>query len=211
MVLASGRGSNLQAILDAIHEDCLDARVALVLCNRPDAEALQRAAAAGVPTLTLDHRAFADRGAFDQAMIAAIDPHAPDLVVLAGFMRLLTPGFVAHYAGRLVNIHPSLLPAYPGLDTHRRVLEGGDHRHGATVHFVTSELDSGPAIVQGEVPVLPGDTPATLAARVLVQEHLLYPLALQWLCSGRVTLRDGRVCLDGESLATEGLRINALD
>ncbi len=189
VVLISGRGSNLQAILAAR----LPLRVAAALSNDPRAEGLAKARAAGVPALALDHREFAERAAFDHRLAEEIDRFAPDFIVLAGFMRVLGDAFVARYAGRIVNIHPSLLPAFPGLHTHRRALEAGVRIHGCTVHFVTPTLDMGPIIVQAAVPVLPGDDEARLAARVLAQEHRIYPQALAWLAAGSVALEAGRV------------------
>lgn len=182
VILISGTGSNMAAILQAAERERwgerLGARVAAVVSNRPGAEGLKQAAGAGVPTAVVDHKAFDGREAFDAALMQAIDAHAPALVVLAGFMRILTPGFVAHYAGRLVNIHPSLLPAFPGLNTHQRAIDEGCKLAGATVHRVTTELDHGAILAQAAVPVLPGDTADTLAARVLSQEHLIYPRAI---------------------------------
>jgi phosphoribosylglycinamide formyltransferase-1 len=189
VVLVSGRGSNLQAILDAR----LPLEVAAVLSNQPQAPALARAKAAGVPTAAIDHRDFGQREAFDRCLAAEIDRYRPDFIALAGFMRVLGDAFVARYAGRMVNVHPSLLPAFPGLDTHRRALEAGVRIHGCTVHFVTPTLDMGPIIVQAAVPVLPGDDEATLAARVLDEEHRIYPQALAWLATGRVRLQSDRV------------------
>ncbi len=190
VILISGRGSNMQAILRA----GLDVRIAAVLSNEPQAAGLAIARAAGIPTVALDHRGFASRDAFDRALAAEIDARAPDLVVLAGFMRILGKDFVQRYLGRMVNIHPSLLPAFPGLDTHRRALQAGVRLHGCTVHFVTAEVDHGPIIVQAAVPVLPGDDATSLAARVLEQEHRIYPQALAWLARGDVRLdADGRV------------------
>ncbi len=182
VILISGTGSNMAALLQAAQRehwaDRLDARMAAVISNRPDAKGLQTAQAAGIATAVVDHKAYAGREAFDAALMAAIDAHQPALVVLAGFMRILTPGFVAHYAGRLVNIHPSLLPAFPGLHTHQRAIDEGCKLAGATVHQVTAELDHGQILAQAAVPVLPGDTADTLAARVLTQEHLIYPRAV---------------------------------
>jgi phosphoribosylglycinamide formyltransferase-1 len=189
VVLVSGRGSNLQAILDAR----LPLQVAAVLSNDPAAAALEKARTAGIRAGAVDHRAFPDRAAFDQALAAEIERHRPDWIVLAGFMRVLGDPFVERYAGRMVNIHPSLLPAFPGLHTHRRALEAGVRLHGCTVHFVTPSLDVGPIIVQAAVPVLPDDDETSLAARVLEQEHRIYPQALAWLVAGRVALVDGRV------------------
>ena len=196
VILISGRGSNMEALLAAVASGALPVRIAGVLANRPDAQGLETAAAQGVPTGVVDHKQFADRAAFDAAMAEAIDRFAPDLVVLAGFMRILTDGFVRHYAGRLVNIHPSLLPSFPGLHTHRRALEEGVRIHGCTVQFVTPALDHGPVIVQAAVPVLDDDDEASLAARVLAQEHQVYPLAVRWFAEDRLRLIDGRVLFD---------------
>jgi phosphoribosylglycinamide formyltransferase-1 len=199
VVLISGSGTNLQALIDAAADDlALDIRA--VVSNRPGAFGLERAATACIPTRLVDHTRFDDRPAFEAALGELIDSFAPELVILAGFMRILTPEFVARYSGRMINIHPALLPAYPGLDTHRRVLEAGDAEHGASIHFVTAEVDGGPVFLQARVPVLPDDDPDTLAARVLAQEHRLYPAAVRWLCEGRVALRDGRALLDGRPL-----------
>ncbi len=193
VILISGRGSNMASLLDAVASGALPVRVAAVLSNRAEAKGLETAAARGVPTRVLDHQRFADRAAFDAAMAEAIDEFSPDLVVLAGFMRILSDGFVQRYAGRLVNIHPSLLPSFPGLHTHRRALEEGVRVHGCTVHFVTPALDHGPIILQAAVPVLDGDDEATLAARVLTQEHQVYPLAVRWFAEDRLRLSNGRV------------------
>ena len=193
VILISGRGSNMEALLDAVAAGNLPVRVAAVLSNQPQAPGLAVAAAKGVPVCALDHRQYADRAAFDAAMADAIDALSPDLVVLAGFMRILSDAFVERYAGRLINIHPSLLPAYPGLHTHRRALADGVRVHGCTVHFVTPTLDHGPIIVQAAVPVLDGDDEATLAARVLAQEHVVYPMAVRWFVDGCLRLDDGRV------------------
>jgi phosphoribosylglycinamide formyltransferase-1 len=192
VVLISGRGSNLQAILDA------GIPVSAVISNQPGAGGLAIAARRGVATAVVDHRRFATREAFDAALAYEIDRHAPRLVALAGFMRVLTPGFVERYAGRLVNIHPSLLPELPGLDTHARALAAGAKRHGCTVHFVTAELDHGPIIAQASVPVLAGDTEETLAARVLAQEHLIYPRALCWFLDGLLVVENGKVRVKGD-------------
>ena len=193
VILISGRGSNMEALLDAVASGNLPVRVAAVLSNQPQAPGLAVAAAKGVPVCALDHRQYADRETFDAAMADAIDALSPDLVVLAGFMRILSDAFVERYAGRLINIHPSLLPAYPGLHTHRRALADGVRVHGCTVHFVTPTLDHGPIIVQAAVPVLDGDDEATLAARVLAQEHVVYPMAVRWFVDGCLRLDDGRV------------------
>ena len=187
VILISGTGSNMAAIVRAAEQqrwaERLDARVAAVISNRPDAKGLLTAREAGIATAAVDHKAFADRQAFDAALMAEVDRHAPSLVVLAGFMRILTPGFVAHYEGRLINIHPSLLPAFPGLHTHQRAIDMGCRVAGATVHQVTAELDHGAILAQAVVPVLPDDTADTLAARVLTQEHLIYPRAVAELVS----------------------------
>lgn len=196
-VLVSGRGSNLQALLAAAHGGQLPAPPTLVLSNRPDAAALEHARAAAIPTQVLDHRAYAQRTGFDTALARALEQAGIEWVALAGFMRVLTPGFVAAHAGRLVNIHPSLLPELPGLDTHARAIAAGAHWHGASVHFVTTQVDGGPVIAQARVPVQPNDTAETLGARVLAAEHRLYPPVLAWLLAGRVQLRHGQVHLDG--------------
>ncbi len=197
VILISGRGSNMEALLAAAADPAYPARVAAVLSNRPDARGLATAQAAGVPVAALDHKAFPDREAFDRALMERIDAYAPDLVVLAGFMRILSEAFVSHYDGRLINIHPSLLPAFPGLHTHQRALEAGCRIHGCTVHFVTPALDHGPAIIQAAVPVLDGDDEERLAARVLAQEHRIYPAAVRWFAEGRLTVAHGRVLRDG--------------
>lgn len=200
VVLISGGGSNLQALIDASTSGELSVEIRAVISNRPDAKGLQRARDAGIPTETLDHKAFESREAFDQALQKLIDSFEPKLVILAGFMRLLTDDFVAHYLGRMLNIHPSLLPAYTGLNTHQRVLDAGDKQHGASVHFVTAELDGGPLILQVSVDVQPDDTAEELAARVLEREHKIYPLAVQWFADGRLQLRDQQACFDGNTL-----------
>lgn len=188
-VLLSGRGSNFKALLDAD----LPVQFNAVISNRPDAAGLDHARARGIPAIALDHKNFASREAFDDALIGEIEKAGADLVVLAGYMRILTKGFVEHYTGRLINIHPSVLPAFPGLRTHESALREGVKIHGCTVHFVTAELDHGPIIIQAAVPVLPGDTPDSLAARVLAQEHRIYPKAVRWFAEGRLTISDGVV------------------
>ncbi|WP_301102426.1 phosphoribosylglycinamide formyltransferase [Propionivibrio sp.] len=193
VILISGRGSNMESLLAAVAAGSLPVRVAAVLANRADAKGLETAAAAGVVTRVVEHRSFASRDAFDAALAEAIDAFSPDLVVLAGFMRILSDGFVRHFAGRLINIHPSLLPSFPGLHTHQRAIDEGVRVHGCTVHFVTPALDHGPIIVQAAVPVLDGDDAASLAARVLAQEHQVYPLAVRWFAEGHLQLVDGRV------------------
>ena len=201
VVLISGTGTNLQAIMDAVRDEGLPADIRAVISNRPQAKGLERARAAGITAEVLDHRTFPGRAAYDAALTNLIDRYEPGLVVLAGFMRILTDEFVRHYAGRMLNIHPSLLPAYQGLHTHQRVLEAGDATHGASVHFVTEELDGGPVIVQAPVPVLPGDTPELLAARVHQREHVIYPMAVRWFAEGRLGMEDHTVLLDGKRLA----------
>lgn len=205
VILISGRGSNMESLLAAVARGELPVRVAAVISNRPDAKGLETAAAQGVPTAVVDHKAYAGREAFDAALVECIDTYSPDLVVLAGFMRILTEGFVRHYDGRLLNIHPSLLPSFPGLHTHQRALEEGVRIHGCTVHFVTPALDHGPVVVQAAVPVLDGDDEAALAARVLAQEHQVYPLAVRWFAEGRLRLENGRVALDAERPAPAAL------
>ena len=200
VVLISGSGSNLQAILKAIQTGNLKARVAAVISNRPNAYGLQRAEEAGIPTAVLDHTGFANREGFDEILQQQIDGFRPDLVVLAGFMRILTPGFVRHYQGRMLNIHPSLLPLYKGIHTHRRVLEDGGYEHGVSVHFVTPELDGGPLIMQAKVPVLPSDSETSLAERIQVQEHIIYPQVIKWFVEGRLVLEGNQAMLDGKAL-----------
>lgn len=209
VVLISGSGSNLQAFIDTLPAD--QAEIAAVISNRADAFGLERAARAGIPSAVLDHRNYSDRASYDQALAALIDTYTPDLVILAGFMRILSAGFVQHYEGRLLNIHPSLLPKYTGLHTHQRALAAGDTEHGATVHFVTEELDGGPAVLQSHVPVLADDSPDTLAERVRATEHRLYPLAAMLYASGRLRLKDGQACLDGTPIASCGLRLDQFE
>ncbi|EKT4466884.1 phosphoribosylglycinamide formyltransferase [Pseudomonas putida] len=204
VVLLSGSGSNLQALIDANRGDDSPVRIRGVISNRADAYGLQRAQAAGIETAVLAHGDFEGREAFDTALMALIDGFEPDLVVLAGFMRILSGGFVRHYQGRLLNIHPSLLPKYKGLHTHQRALEAGDAEHGCSVHFVTEELDGGPLVVQAVVPVEPGDTPDSLAQRVHRQEHQIYPLAVRWFAEGRLRLGEQGALLDGQPLAASG-------
>jgi phosphoribosylglycinamide formyltransferase-1 len=200
VILISGRGSNMEAVLEAR----LPVRVAAVISNNPLARGLEIARSCGIPTAVVDHRAFNDRAGFEAALAVEVDRQQPDLIVLAGFTRILTPSFVGRYTGRIMNIHPSLLPAFPGLDTHRRALEAGVRIHGCTVHFVTPALDSGPIIVQAAVAVEAGDTEERLAARVLAQEHRIYPQAIRWFCEGRLRIgRDGAVTVDA-ARATAG-------
>jgi len=206
VILISGRGSNMQALLEAK----LPCRIAAVISNRADAEGLSFAKAHGIPTDVVEHRDYPDRDSFDAALARKIDSYHPDFVALAGFMRILTPNFVAHYHGKLINIHPSLLPAYGGLDTHARALRDGVRIHGCTVHFVTPDLDHGPIIIQAAVPVMRDDTEQTLAARVLREEHRIYPQAMRWLCTGQIELAGGKVVLKrrkqlGHTLISPGL------
>ncbi|MEQ5839560.1 phosphoribosylglycinamide formyltransferase [Paraburkholderia acidicola] len=193
VILISGRGSNMEAVVRACARERWPAQVAAVIASRPDAAGLAFAASQGIATAVVDHRQYPDREAFDAALAAQIDGFAPDLVLLAGFMRVLTAGFVDRYAGRMLNIHPSLLPSFPGLKTHQQALDAGVRLHGASVHFVTSQLDHGPIVAQAAVPVLAGDDATTLAARVLAAEHILYPRAVRWFVEGR--------------LAPDGLRV----
>lgn len=204
-VLISGSGTNLQALIDGAKGTPYS--ICAVISNKPDAYGLTRAETAGIPAEVVNHKEYADRESFDRNLVEKIDAYGPDLVVLAGFMRILTPEFVSHYSGRLINIHPSLLPKYQGLHTHQRALDAGDSEHGATVHFVTEELDGGPAIVQATVPVTTGDSAETLAARVQVQEHFIYPLAVSWFAEGRLRMVKDRAELDGEVLPRSGKRV----
>lgn len=211
VILISGRGSNMEALIAARDAGNLPVNIAAVISNRPDAKGLETAQRAGIEAHFIDHKAFAGREAFDGALAECIDGFAPDLVVLAGFMRILSEGFVRRYEGRLINIHPSLLPSFPGLHTHQRALEEGVRIHGCTVHFVTPALDHGPVIIQAAVPVLDDDTEATLAARILTQEHRIYPQAVRWFAEDKLRLEDGRVRLaagqnDGTALIAPEVR-----
>jgi phosphoribosylglycinamide formyltransferase 1 len=210
VILISGRGSNMEALIAARDAGQLPVNIAAVISNRPDAKGLETAAQAGIATRCLDHKAYAGREAFDAALAECIDAFAPDLVVLAGFMRILTADFVRHYEGRLFNIHPSLLPSFPGLHTHQRALEEGVRIHGCTVHFVTAELDHGPVVIQAAVPVLDSDDEDSLAARVLRQEHRIYPEAVRWFAEGRLRLEGGRVRLRGEMADSAALVVPEL-
>ncbi|EPT8871652.1 phosphoribosylglycinamide formyltransferase [Cronobacter dublinensis] len=204
VVLISGSGSNLQAIMDACAQKKINGVISAVFSNKADAFGLERARDANIPAHALSAGAFASRDAFDRELMQEIDAYAPDLVVLAGYMRILSPAFVAHYEGRLLNIHPSLLPKYPGLHTHRQALANGDDEHGTSVHFVTDELDGGPVILQARVPVFAGDTEEDVTARVQAQEHAIYPLVVSWFVEGRLVMREGRAWLDGQPLPPQG-------
>lgn len=199
VILISGRGSNMQAIVEAAQAEKWPVKIAAVISNRADAAGLEYAAAKGIATAVVVSKKYPDRAEFDAALQAEIDRYAPDLVVLAGFMRILTAPFVEHYNGRMMNIHPSLLPSFPGLATHQQALSFGVKVHGATVHFVTADLDHGPIVAQAAVPVLPGDTEHSLGERVLQQEHIIYPRAVRWFIEGRLKIADGRVEVSGEA------------
>ena len=205
VVLISGNGSNMQALIAAERAGRLNTQIVRVISNRSRAPGLERAGNAGIETTVLNHRAFAERALFDQALAREIDDHQPDLVVLAGFMRIFTPGFVDRFEGRMINIHPALMPRHPGLHTHERALEAGDSEHGASVHFVTEEVDGGPVIVEAELSVAPDESVETLGARVLSLEHCIYPTAVQWIANGRLELTHEGVRLDGELLGERGV------
>jgi phosphoribosylglycinamide formyltransferase-1 len=204
VVLISGNGSNLQALMDHSAEGAY--RVCAVISNKADAFGLQRASNAGIPTRVINHRDYADRLSFDKRLIEEIDSFNPALVVLAGFMRILSAEFVQHYAGRVLNIHPSLLPAYRGTHTHERVLEAGEKEHGVSVHFVTEELDGGPVVLQASVPIRTDDTAISLAERVFEQEHRIYPKAVAWFAAGRLNMQDKAAVFDGKRLGVSGIR-----
>jgi phosphoribosylglycinamide formyltransferase-1 len=211
VILVSGGGSNLQSLIDGCAGDKINATVSAVISNNPNAGGLERAAKAGIPNLAIDHRAFNSRETFDQALSELIDSFSPDLVILAGFMRILTAEFVDHYLGRMMNIHPSLLPAYPGLNTHQRAIEAGDKKAGATVHFVTPELDGGPSIIQAQVNIDATDNKETLAAKVLIYEHKIYPKAVNWFCNNRLVMQDNQVRLDKNSVPESGIIYNLIE
>ncbi|QDX30717.1 phosphoribosylglycinamide formyltransferase [Dickeya poaceiphila] len=204
VVLISGQGSNLQALIDACQHGRIAGRITAVFSNNPDAFGLERARDAGIAAHALLPGDYASRADFDEALAAEIETYQPDVVVLAGYMRILSAGFVARFLGRMLNIHPSLLPKYPGLHTHRKALENGDSEHGTSVHFVTEELDGGPIILQARVPIFPDDTEQDIQERVQTQEHSIYPLVVSWFLSGRLTLRDNQAWLDGEVVPTSG-------
>jgi phosphoribosylglycinamide formyltransferase-1 len=199
-VLISGSGTNLQAIIDEVAAGQLDLGLSVVLSNVPDAAGLERARTADIPTECIRHQDYAERTLYDAALVETLDRYEPDLVILAGFMRILTGTFVNHFSGRVLNIHPSLLPRFPGLDTHQRAIDAGEKWHGSTVHFVTEDLDGGPAIIQGRVAVMPDDSAPELAARVLAVEHKIYPEAARLFAAGRIEYREGSAWLDGARL-----------
>ncbi len=205
VVLISGSGTNLQALIDAD----LQGNLCAVISNRPNVAGLARAEKAGIPAYVLDHTEYPSREAFDDALLTFIDSFSPDLVVLAGFMRILTADFTNHYAGRMLNIHPSLLPKYQGLHTHQRALDAGDSVHGVTVHFVTAELDDGPNVIQAIVPIQPKDTAETLQHRVQQQEHIIYPMAVRWFAESRILMRDNTCWMDGTPLPASGYIIDS--
>ena len=204
VVLISGSGSNLQAIIDACEQKRIPGTIRAVFSNKADAFGLERAREAGIPQHALAANQFASREAFDRELMHAIDAYAPDVVVLAGYMRILSAEFVQHYQGKLLNIHPSLLPKYPGLNTHRQALDNGDTEHGTSVHFVTEELDGGPVILQAKVPVFAGDDEAEITSRVQAQEHAIYPLVVSWFLNGRLKMQDNHAWLDDIKLPPEG-------
>ncbi len=205
VVLISGSGSNLQALIEAVEKEEITGSIQAVISNKADAYGLERAEKAGIKTHVVDHKKYDSRDAFDGELIRQIEQHKPDLIVLAGFMRILTESFVRRYEGKMLNIHPSLLPKYQGLNTHQRALDAGDAEHGVTVHFVTAELDSGPNIIQAKVPTLKQDTAETLAKRIQQQEHIIYPIAVKWFIDGRLNMTDNDAMLDNEILPETGL------
>lgn len=207
VVLVSGNGSNLQAIIDDISEHKINAKISAVIANQESAYALTRAENAGIPALYIDHKSFASREEYDAKMASCIDEFKPNLIVLAGFMRILTSSFVEHFQGRMLNIHPSLLPKYKGLHTHQRAIDAGDKEHGASVHFVTPELDGGPVILQSKVPVFEQQDEQELADRVQQQERQMYPLVIKWFCEDRLKMINNRAVLDNQILAEEGYAI----
>lgn len=206
VVLISGNGSNLQAIIDTFNVDASDSlgQVTAVFSNRRDAYGLERAKQANIDAHFVDNKGCESREAYDQQLMQQIDSYNPDVIILAGYMRILSSEFVRHYRGKMLNIHPSLLPKYPGLHTHQRAIEAGDKEHGTSVHFVTEELDGGPVILQAKVPVFADDDVDTLQQRIQVQEHSIYPLTIQWFLAGRLSMQEGDAVLDGEQLAVNG-------
>ena len=211
VILISGSGTNLQAIIDSVQSGQLNASIIAVLSNKPNAGGLQRATKAGIRTCVVDNKAFASRELFDERLLLEINALKPDLVILAGFMRILSPEFVNELKGRLINIHPSLLPRYKGINTHQRALDARDKTHGCSIHFVTEELDGGPVIAQSEVAVYTGDNPDTLASRVQTEEHRLYPLCIEWLCSKKLQLINGTPVLNNKELPENGVKFKDSD
>lgn len=205
VVLISGNGTNLQALIDAIEQDALPAKICAVISNNDDVKGLERAANHNIPAFVINHKAFASRESFDERLMEIIDAQGPDLVILAGFMRILTPAFTEHYESRMLNIHPSLLPKYQGLHTHQRAIDAGDTEHGVSIHFVTAELDGGPIALQSKVSIDEGESADSLAKKIQKQEHILYPIAVKWFAEGRLQLNDGRCYFDGEALPSTGL------
>lgn len=208
VVLISGNGSNLQAIIDHIQAAKIDGQIAAVISNVDDVYGLQRAQQADIEALVVSHRDYASREEYDTALLTNIEKFKPDLIVLAGFMRILTPYFVNFYSGKLLNVHPSLLPKYKGLNTHQRAIDNNDTEHGASIHFVSPELDGGPVILQAKVPVFAEDSATDLAARVQEQEQQIYPLVVKWFCDNRLAMRQGRAFLDNEMLEEQGYAAN---
>ena len=211
VILISGSGSNLQAIIDAVNSESFEAEIAVVISNKPNVFGLERATKANIPTAVIEHKDYPEREVFDANLMKEIDKHQPDLIVLAGFMRILTSDFVRRYEGRVINIHPSLLPKYPGLDTHQRAIDAGDAFHGATVHFVTAELDSGPNIIQAKVKTFENDTVDSLIKRIQEQEHIIYPIAVKWFIEGRLNMSGNNAFLDNEALPETGLVLEAAE
>lgn len=209
VILISGSGSNMVAIAEAVKSGDIDAEISCVISNRPNATGLDKAQDLGLVTDTLDHTLYPERKEFDTALLRLIEEYQPDLVVLAGFMRILTPDFVRYFEGKMINIHPSLLPKYQGLNTHQRAIDANDEVHGVTVHFVTEELDDGPNAIQAIVPVYDGDDAATLQKRVQQQEHIIYPIATKWFCEGRLNMKSGQAELDGQALPASGVQLDS--
>ena len=208
VILISGTGSNMLAIADAVNKGDIDAEIACVISNRPNALGIQKADEMGIDTDVLDHTLYPERKDYDAALLGLIEQHQPDLLVLAGFMRILTPNFTRYFEGRMINIHPSLLPKYQGLNTHQRALDEGDEIHGVTVHFVTETLDDGPNAIQAIVPVYDGDDVASLKERVHQQEHVIYPIAVKWFCEGRLSMQHPHALLDGQILPDSGVQLD---
>lgn len=209
VIVISGSGTNMVAIAEQVKSQQLEAKISAVICNRPEAAGVQKAKDRDIPVEIVDHTEFNSREDFDIALMRAIDEYDPDLVVLAGFMRILTPSFVQRYEGRMLNIHPSLLPKHKGVNTHKKALEAGDAEHGVTIHFVTEDLDGGPNIIQAIVPVLDGDDEVSLSYRVQQQEYVIYPIAIKWFIEGRLTMKQGLSYLDNQALPSTGLQLNS--